>query len=88
MQKHESHIENAAMHAVMEHEQKSGLLKPIDVSAQKYGWDITSRMGNGEVRFLEVKSRVQGSRTVTLTNEILAALNQPERWFLNYCDSR
>jgi len=78
-----SRIEQAAMRAVMEHERSLGY-EPVDVSAQKYGWDITSRMGNGEVRFLEVKGRVQGSRTVTLTkNEILAALNQPERWFLS-----
>ena len=48
------------MHAVMEHEQSLGY-RQIDVSAQKYGWDITSRMGNGEVRFLEVKGRVEGA---------------------------
>jgi hypothetical protein len=35
------------------------------------------------VRFLEVKGRVAGATTVTVTrNEMLAALNQPRRWFL------
>ena len=48
MQKHEAALKMPAMHAVMEHERSLGY-EPIDVSAQKYGWDITSRMGNGEV---------------------------------------
>ena len=35
------------------------------------------------MRFLEVKGRVAGATTVTVTrNEMLAALNQPRRWFL------
>ncbi len=75
-------IEQAAMKAVLENERNLGY-DPIDVSAENFGWDITSRMGNGEVRFLEVKGRAKGSRSVTLTkNEILASLNQPDRWFL------
>ena len=70
------------MKAVLENERSLGY-DPIDVSAENFGWDITSRMGNGEVRFLEVKGRAKGSRSVTLTkNEILASLNQPDRWFL------
>lgn len=75
-------IELAGMKAVMEHERKLGF-EPIDVSAENHGWDILSRGKNGEVRFVEVKGRVAGSTTITVTkNEILAALNQPERYFL------
>ena len=35
------------------------------------------------MRFIEVKGRIRGATTVTVTkNEILAGLNQPERFFL------
>jgi hypothetical protein len=57
--------------------------EPADVSACKYGWDIQSRCSNGAVRFIEVKGRVKGAPTITVTkNEILACLNQPDRYFL------
>jgi len=75
-----SRIENMAMSAVMEAEKRLGF-DPIDVSKDKHGWDITSRAGDGELRFIEVKGRVKGAPTVTVTkNEILASLNQPEKF--------
>ncbi len=75
-------VERLAMDAVMAHEKSLGH-EPLDVSAQKHGWDILSRTGKGEVRFIEVKGRVRGASTITVTkNEILAGLNQPERFFL------
>ncbi len=75
-------IELAGMRAVMEHERQLGF-EPIDVSSENHGWDILSRGKNGDVRFVEVKGRVAGSTTITVTkNEILAALNQPDRFFL------
>ncbi|WP_457573269.1 helicase-related protein [Desulfolithobacter sp.] len=75
-------IEKLAMNAVMEQEKSLGH-EPIDVSREKHGWDILSRTGKGEVRFIEVKGKVKGATTVTVTkNEILASLNQPERFFL------
>ena len=75
-------IEKLAMNAVMEHERTLGH-EPIDVSREKHGWDILSRTGKGDVRFIEVKGRIRGATTVTVTkNEILAGLNQPERFFL------
>ena len=50
---------------------------------ENHGWDILSCTPDHEVRFLEVKGRVAGATTVTVTrNEMLAALNQPRRWFL------
>lgn len=75
-------IEKLAMQAVMEKEKGLGF-NPEDVSNCKYGWDIQSRTATGDVRFLEVKGRVKGAATVTITkNEILACLNQPERFIL------
>src|SRR5205814_6372638 len=39
--------------------------------------------GTGRLRFLEVKGRIRGADTVTITkNEILIALNKPDDWVL------
>jgi hypothetical protein len=60
----------------------------VDVSAQKCGWDITSypppESGKQrEARHIEVKGRVHGAGTVTITrNEILYALNQADKFVL------
>ena len=75
-------IEQLAMQAVIDLEKNLGH-EPQDVSMEKHGWDILSRTGKGEVRFIEVKGRVKGAPTITVTkNEILASLNQPERFIL------
>jgi superfamily II DNA or RNA helicase len=76
-------VERLAMEAVLAAEQRLGY-EPRDVSAEKCGYDIESRVpGTGTLRFLEVKGRVAGSDTVTLTkNEILTALNKPEEFIL------
>ncbi len=76
-------VERIAMHAVMHLEQQLGYL-PRDVSANKCGYDIESRVPNtGKLRFIEVKGRVQGAPTVTVTrNEILTALNKPDDFIL------
>ena len=56
---------------------------PRDVSAEKKGWDIESRMPAGHLRFIEVKGRHAEARDVILTkNEILASLNAPEAFHL------
>jgi len=60
----------------------------VDVSAQKCGWDITSYppVVDGkqpEARHIEVKGRVKGATTVTVTrNEMLYALNQADKFIL------
>ena len=60
----------------------------IDVSAQKCGWDVTSipRAIEGKLpatRHIEVKGRVKGSTTVTVTrNEILYGLNQRDKFIM------
>ena len=75
-------IERAAMRAVMEKERAAGN-EVEDVSAQKCGWDVTVRTPDGGLKFVEVKGRVKGARTVTVTrNEILTSLNQPDKFVL------
>src|SRR6266699_1391458 len=76
-------IELAAMEAVMAYEHALGFV-PRDGSAEKCGYDIESQVpGTGKLRFIEVKGRVVGADTVTLTkNEILTALNKPDEFIL------
>jgi hypothetical protein len=54
------------------------------VSTDKRGWDIESRLpGTGLPRFIEVKGRAAGAKTVTVTkNEIIAGLNKPKDFIL------
>lgn len=77
-------VEMVAMNAVMAVERELGYI-PRDVSADKCGYDIESRNPNGDsrLRFIEVKGRVQGADSITITkNEILTALNKPEQFIL------
>jgi hypothetical protein len=75
-------VEDAAMQAVMEYERRLGFT-PKDVSRDKLGWDIESQAGEGKLRFIEVKGRVEGATTVTVTKkEILAGLNKPDDFIL------
>jgi hypothetical protein len=57
---------------------------PIDRETEKLGYDIESRVpGTGKLRFLEVKGRVAGAATITVTkNEILYSLNKPDDFIL------
>jgi len=80
-------IELIAMQAVRKAEEALGH-SVKDVSAEKCGWDITSRppLRNGVLvddRLIEVKGRVKGANTITVTrNEIITALNKPEQFIL------
>jgi hypothetical protein len=76
-------VEMAAIETVIAKERALGY-KPVDVSGQDLGWDIESSIpGTGKLRFIEVKGRVEGATTVTITkNEILAGLNKPEDYYL------
>ena len=76
-------VEKIAMGTIMELERQLGY-EPRDVSAQKCGYDIESRIPDkGCLRFIEVKGRVTGAKTVTVTkNEILTALNKPHDFIL------
>lgn len=82
-------VEYAAMNAVIQIETELGY-KPKDVSAEKCGYDVESfipesarRLEAYALRFIEVKGRVKGATTVTVSkNEILTALNKPEEFIL------
>lgn len=76
------------MNAVMAHQRAQGC-SVKDVSAEKCGWDVTATppaRPDGSIpesRHIEVKGRVKGSTTVTVTkNEILYGLNQKEKFVL------
>ncbi len=58
--------------------------EPIDREVEKLGYDIESAIpGTGKLRFLEVKGRVSGAATISVTkNEILYSLNQPDEFIL------
>jgi len=58
--------------------------EPVDREQDKLGYDIESRVPNsGRLRFIEVKGRVSGAKTITVTrNEILYSLNKPDDYIL------
>jgi SNF2 family DNA or RNA helicase len=68
---------------VMEIERGLGF-EPNDRESEKLGYDIESRVpGTGRLRFIEVKGRVSGADTITVTkNEILYSLNKPDDFIL------
>ena len=68
---------------VMEIERSLGF-EPTDREYEKLGYDVESRVpGTGKLRFIEVKGRVTGAPTITVTrNEILYSLNKPEDFIL------
>ena len=82
-----SRIEQLAMNAVRVAEEARGY-RVVDVSAQKCGWDITAYAPavDGrlpESRHIEVKGRVKGATTVTVTkNEIFESWNQGAKYHL------
>ncbi|MGI8764989.1 MAG: DUF3883 domain-containing protein, partial [Gemmatimonadaceae bacterium] len=68
---------------VMETERSLGF-EPTDREFEKLGYDIESRVPlTGKLRFIEVKGRVAGADTITVTrNEILYSLNKPDDFTL------
>ncbi len=68
---------------VMSVERSLGFL-PVDRERDKLGYDIESAVpGTGKLRFIEVKGRIAGADTITVTkNEILTSLNKPEDFIL------
>jgi len=72
-----------AREAVMVVERALGF-QPVDREGDRLGYDIESRdPRTGRLRFLEVKGRVAGADTVTVTrNEILTSLNKPDDYIL------
>jgi hypothetical protein len=76
-------VERLAMAAVMAAERALGR-EPRDVSADKVGYDLESRdPKTGHLHFLEVKGRIEGGDTITVTtNEMIVALNAEEAFVL------
>jgi superfamily II DNA or RNA helicase len=76
-------IELAAMQAVMAAERALGHA-PVDVSAQKIGYDIASHdPRSGHLRFIEVKGRIDGADSVMITRqEVITSLHEPEKFIL------
>lgn len=82
-----SRIEQLAMQAVTEAEEARGY-RVVDVSAAKCGWDLSSYPpavdgSQPDPRHIEVKGRVKGASTVTVSrNEMLYAFNQGDKFVL------
>lgn len=81
-------VEKIAMQSVTRIEESLGH-QVFDVSADKCGWDLTSRPPmtlDGSIvpdRHLEVKGRAKGQPTITVSrNEIIYALNQANKFIL------
>lgn len=80
-------IERIAMDAVRRAEEARGC-RVVDVSADKCGWDLTAHPPSidgkqPDPRHIEVKGRVKGASTVTVTrNEMLYAFNQGDKFVL------
>lgn len=72
-----------ARQIVMDVERRLGF-EPTDREFERLGYDIESRVpGTGKLRFIEVKGRVSGANTITVTkNEILYSLNKPDDFIL------
>ncbi|NLO26754.1 MAG: DUF3883 domain-containing protein [Actinobacteria bacterium] len=68
---------------VMDIERDLGF-EPVDREFERLGYDIESRVpGTGRLRFIEVKGRVAGADTITVTkNEVLYSLNKPDDYIL------
>jgi hypothetical protein len=72
-----------AREIVMEVERRLGY-EAVDREADRLGYDLESRdLRTGKLRFIEVKGRVAGATTITVTrNEILTSLNKPDDYIL------
>jgi hypothetical protein len=68
---------------VIEIERSLGF-EPTDREFEKLGYDVESSIpGTGKLCFIEVKGRVTGAPTITVTrNEILYSLNKPDDFIL------
>lgn len=77
-------ISAAKARAIIIEVERSLGFEPVDRELDKLGYDIESRVpGTGKLRFIEVKGRIAGAETITVTkNEILYSLNKPEDFIL------
>jgi hypothetical protein len=74
-------VERRAVDAVLAAEDALGRT-PREMAHNNPGYDIASTTADGHLLFIEVKGRIAGAETVTITrNEILTSLNT-DRWVL------
>jgi SNF2 family DNA or RNA helicase len=80
----DTQISAARARAVIMEVERSLGFEPTDREFEKLGYDIESRIpGSGKLRFIEVKGRVSGAPSITVTrNEILYSLNKPDDFIL------
>jgi superfamily II DNA or RNA helicase len=76
-------VERLAVEAVLAAERSIGR-RPREMARNNPGFDVLSHdPATGDIWFIEVKGRVRGAPTVTITkNEILTGLNKPDRFLL------
>ena len=76
-------IEMIGMQEVTKVEESLGYIVN-DISKENKGWDLESvHKEEGNIRLIEVKGRVKGAPTITVTrNEILAGKNNPDNFIL------
>jgi len=77
-----SETERAAVDAVMAAERALGR-DPVEMPPNNKGYDIESKDGGGTIWFIEVKGRVAGAETFTVTrSEVGVGRNKPEQHIL------
>jgi len=84
--KNTKEVEERAVAAVMAAEIALGR-RPEEMPHNNPGFDIRSEVSDGHVLFVEVKGRISGSDSVTVTyNEIMVGRNTPELQILALVD--
>jgi SNF2 family DNA or RNA helicase len=77
-----SATERAAVDAVMDAECKLGR-DPLEMPPNNKGYDIESKDGEGTIWFIEVKGRIAGAETFTITrSEVGVGKNKPDQHIL------
>jgi superfamily II DNA or RNA helicase len=75
-------VERLAVDAVLAAEVSLGR-EPTEMARNNKGFDIRSKAPTSELLFLEVKGRIEGATTFTVTkSEILTGLNKPDAFIL------
>ena len=75
-------VERTAVDAVLATERRIGRT-PVEMPHNNKGYDIESKDLDGRLRFIEVKGRVEGAETVTVTkSEIGVGRNKPDEFIL------
>jgi superfamily II DNA or RNA helicase len=81
-------VDRRAVAAVLATERRLGR-GPEELAHNHPGYDVRSHTSDGHLLFIEVKGRISGAETVTVTrNEILHGRNSPDRWLLALVEVR